>query len=164
MNKASLIPLLAALASTAACEAQIGKNEQAGEVGAEGKSREGRVSIKAPGVDIKVDIPEGIRANANVSSDGDLLYPGARMSGLHIEGDEGDGAVELRFTTPDAPDRVAAWYRDPARADFTVDTENREGAGFVFNGREKEDGTPFKLQLTPRNEGTEGMLSILDRK
>lgn len=165
MNKAVFAAGLAALALTAGCEARFGNNGETAandaEASAEGKSEEGKVSFKAPGVDIKVSIPEGVRGETN--SEGDIIYPGAKMSGIHIEGaSSGRGGVELRFTTPDAPEQVAAWYRAPERK-FTLSSQARQGAGYLFEGAEKEDGSPFKLRLTPNGGGTEGVLSLTDR-
>jgi len=166
MKKPVHVSLLASLALLAACEAKLGGDDPAagGNVTAEGKSANDMVSIKAPGVDIKVNIPEAMKDE--ISSEGDTLYPGSTVEGMHIEaggGGEKNGAVELRFASADAPDKVAAWYRDPARADIAIDREAREGTGFVFNGHQKDDNSPFKLRLSPRaGGGTDGVLSIQD--
>ena len=165
MNAARLFPLLGALALTAACEAKIGGNEArdaGGEVSAEGKAEEDKVTIKAPGVDIKVDIPDSIRERAEVESDSDLIYPGSKVGGVHIEAGESDGgAVEIRFSSADPVDKVAAWYRDPARTGLKIASEAREGASFVFNGHETDDNSRFKLRIGPRGGGgTDGTLSV----
>jgi hypothetical protein len=166
MTRISFLPLIGMLALTAACEAKIGTddggNGVVGEVSADGKAGDNMVSIKAPGVDIKVNIPESVRGDIN--SGGDTLYPGAQVGGMHIEaGGRGrdNGAVEIRFASGDSPDKVAAWYRDPARKEFKIDTETREGPGFVFNGHETDDNSRFKLRLSPRNGGgTDAILSV----
>lgn len=165
MTGARLFPLLGALALAAACEAKIDRDEAGdaqGEITAEGKAEENKVTIKAPGVDIQVDIPEGIRAGADVESDSDLIYPGSRLGGVHIEAGSNDqGAVEIRFSSADATDKVAAWYRDAARTGFKIDSETREGPSFVFNGRETDDNSRFKLRVGPRaGGGTDGTLSV----
>ncbi len=180
MPAAKPLALIAALALVSACEARFGKEadkdespakqaaEQAG-AAAEGKSKEGEFSINAPGFDMKIDIPTGMTSHAD--SDSDVLYPGATLSGMHIEGSR-DGAksksnagIELRFTTPDAPDKVAAWYRDPARASgFTITSARRDGADLVIAGAEKQDGDPFTLRLSARpGGGTDGRLTLSDR-
>jgi hypothetical protein len=123
------------------------------------------VSIKAPGVDIKVNIPESVRGDIN--SDGDMLYPGAQVGGMHIEAGgkgRGDSAVEIRFSSGDSPDKVAGWYRDSARTDFKIDSETREGPAWVLNGHQTDDNSRFKLRLSPRNGGgTDATLSVQDR-
>ena len=164
--KAKLIPILGVLALSAACDAQGGEDggqAGAGNVSAEGKAAENTFSIKAPGVDIKVDIPASARDDMNADGDSDLLYPGAALGGVHIEGGKGGGAVELRFSSADAPDKLFAWYRDPARTEFSIEKAEPEGNGFVLNGRDKDGGDPFKIRLAPKSGGgTDGTLSVAD--
>jgi hypothetical protein len=171
------ISLICAMALLSACEVNVHKdgNESAGKGGAkaiasaEGKAKEGQFSIDTPGFDMKIDIPAGVVSHTD--SDSDVLYPGSKLSGMHIEGSKGgaDGkgnaGIELRFTTPDAAEKVAAWYRDPARASgFTVSGIRREGSAMVITGSEKEDGDPFTLRLSPQSGGgTEGRLTLSDR-
>lgn len=169
--------MIAALASLAACDVKVGKeaDETAppapgqAAAAAEGKAEEGQFSINAPGFDMKIDIPAGVTNDGD--SDSDVLYPGSTLSGMHIEGSKGaadgkgDAGIELRFTTPDAPEKVTAWYRDPARASgFTIAGVRREGDAVLISGAEKQDGDPFALRLSPRaGGGTEGRLTLSDR-
>jgi hypothetical protein len=114
-----LLPLLGTAAMLCACEARIGNDAPpvADNATAAGKAEEGKVTIEAPGFNMSIDIPEGVRAHSGMDSDNGLLYPGANFSGVHVvgrpEGPNGDseGEVELRFNTGDATDRVVAWYR-----------------------------------------------------
>jgi hypothetical protein len=178
MAAAKPLTLICALAFLSACEAKIGKEADKGDAAAkgetkaaaaEGKAQEGQFSIKAPGFDMKIDIPAGVTSHGD--SDSDMLYPGATLSGMHIEGSKGgadgkgDAGIELRFTTPDAPKRVAAWYRDSARATaFSIASAKQEGAVYVISGVEKADGDPFTLRLGARDGGgTEGRLTLADR-
>lgn len=169
--------LLAGMALLTACEGRIGKSEEtasapagANEVAssASGKSEEGKLSIKAPGFDMKINIPEGLADRTN--SDSELIYPGASLGGMHIEaGSEKAGkrnsGVELRFTSSDPIDKVAAWYRDPARAGgFSAASTSRDGDAIVISGTQKSDGDPFNLRLSPAAAGgTEGRLTLADR-
>ena len=179
MSRTVLFAAIGAAALTlAACEAKIGKDDADNapaakgaptDVSAEGKAKEGQFSIDAPGFALKFDIPEGIADHADVESDSDVLYPGAELSGMHIQaGDDAkgrdSGSVELRFTSVDAPGRVAAWYRDPARAkDLTVSAARREGDGFVIEGKDDE-GDPFKVIIGQgANGGTDGRLVLSDK-
>lgn len=169
--------LLAGLAMLTACEGRIG---QTGERGSEpagaseaassasGKSEEGKLSIKAPGFDMKINIPEGLADRTN--TDSELIYPGAALGGMHIEAGSGkagkrNSGVELRFTSSDPIDKVAAWYRDPARAaGFSTTATSREGGTIVISGTQKSDGDPFNLRLSPAAAGgTEGRLTLTDR-
>lgn len=160
----------------ASCEAKIGKEadkhgaqgngSENAESPAEGKSKDGEFSIKAPGLDMKIDIPGGV--TSRVGSDSDLLFPGSTFSGMHIEGSKsgrGNSGVELRFTSSVAPEKVAAWYRDPARAGiFSIESARRDGAGTVIAGKETKSGDPFTLRLDPRSGGgTDARLTLSDR-
>ncbi|MFC7498932.1 hypothetical protein ACFQRC_06830 [Enterovirga sp. GCM10030262] len=179
MNRTSFVAALCAASLLAACEAKIGKEDAAAptadadgareEISAEGKAEEGQFSINAPGFDLKFDIPDGLAERAEVESDSDILYPGSSLSGLHIEaGERSDGrdrgAVELRFASADAPDKIAAWYRDPARAAvLTIASAGREGDDTVIRGTQKEDGDPFTVRLSPASGGgTDGRLVFSD--
>ena len=177
MSAGKMLSLMCTLALLSACEVNVhkDKNEAAAKgdhkavASAEGKAKEGQFSIDTPGFDIKIDIPAGVVSHAD--SDSDVIYPGSKLSGMHIEGSKsgvdgnGNAGIELRFTTADAAEKVAAWYRDPARASgFAVSGIRREGAAMVITGTEKEDGEPFTLRLSPRSGGgTEGRLTLSDR-
>ena len=165
--------LLAGAAFLTACEARIGNDAPPVEANASaaGKAEEGRLTVSAPGFNMSIDIPEGLRDN-DMDDDNDLLYPGAQFGGIHIQGSperrangSQQGEVELRFTTADAPDRVAAWYRDPARReDFTIQSAGREGNVLVFAGTGRHDDDRFTLRVTPRaGGGSEGRLVLSDR-
>lgn len=166
------LALLAATALLAACEARIGNDAPPVDenASAAGKAQEGQLTVSAPGFNMTIDIPQGLRSHGDMQSDG-LLYPGASFGGLHVQGGreraDGDhrGEVELRFTTADAPDRVAGWYRDPARhADFTVEAAGREGNAFTFSGTGRHDHNRFSLRVGPRaGGGSEGRLLLSDR-
>ena len=162
----------AALALLGACEAKIGdgsadaNSAAPANVSAEGKAEEGQLSIKAPGFDLKLDIPTGVSNEAQIDSDSRIMYPGAKLAGMHVEATGKAGgdrsAVELRFTSPDAPAQVANWYRDPARADgFTLRSTAPEGAGWAIAGTDKENGDPFTVRLAPAaGGGTDGRLTL----
>jgi hypothetical protein len=74
----------------------------------------------------------------------------------------GDSEVEIRFSTPDPVDKVAAWYRDPARADgFRLTGASRDGEAWLVTGVQKRDSHHFRLRLGARGgEGTNGRLTI----
>ncbi|HEX9932526.1 MAG TPA: hypothetical protein VGB08_06740 [Allosphingosinicella sp.] len=139
-----------------------------GKAGAAGKAEEGRLSIKAPGVDIAIAVPDAMRGRAGVDANSEVLPPGAQVSGVHVQGDGGDrtqgrDSVELRFVAAEPVDRVAAWYRDPARREhFTIGEARREGAAVVLAGT-NADGAPISVRLTPREGGTDGRLVLVDR-
>ena len=168
MKQIGIAALSAAAILAAGCEAKIGNDagpagDGNGQASAEGKAKEGQVAIKAPGLDLSVSIP--MEATGRGQHDGKLLYPGATPTGVYIAGGEGgEGEVEIRFRAGDAPEKVAAWYRDPARGpDFTLENPRQEGADFVASGTQKEDGQSFRLRLAPRaGGGTDGRLVVRD--
>jgi hypothetical protein len=176
LSKAAMVLAVAAL--LAGCEARIGKEDPPAEAAAtgnsaggagEGEAEDGRLSIDTPGLQMKLDIPSGLAGRAQFDSDSGVLYPGAALSGMHVEARDGRqggrSMVELRFTSPDDVAKIAAWYRDPARAaDFTVGQASKSGAAVILTGTEKKDGDPFDLSLTPRaGGGTEGRLRLRDK-
>jgi len=168
------LPLFAATGAAlvlAACEARIGNDVQPGGNGsAENKAEEGQVSINAPGVQMKINIPEGLRHEASIHDNGGLIYPGSTMSGMHVEGGrdgaqgKSEGEVELRFASTDGPDTVARWYQDPARGhDFTIATASRDGAAYVFAGTRTDGGGHFHVRLAPhQGGGTDGRVLLSD--
>src|SRR3546814_21189297 len=99
MRRPTFLAALSAAALLTACEARIGMEDEgaadtngaAATVSAEGRAQEGQSSIDAPGFDLKFDIPEGMTEHADVASDSDSPYPGARPTGLHSQPREGTG-------------------------------------------------------------------------
>src|SRR3954471_14433525 len=121
-------------------------------VSAEGKAQEGKISVKAPGVDITISVPKELTGGAKVGKDSKMLYPGATLAGMAIAAGEkdnqgGDTDVEMRFRTADPLDTVVAWYRDPARDGFRIDSAKRQGAELVFAGVQRRDNRAFKVTL-----------------
>jgi hypothetical protein len=174
MKAPRLLPFAATAAALmlTACEARFGNDaEPAGNGSAENKAEEGQVSINASGVQMKINIPEGLRHEASIHDDHGLIYPGSTMSGMHIEGGRDDGRgksdggeVEMRFASTDGPDMIAHWYQDPARAhDFTVASASRDGAAYVFAGTRTDGGGRFRIRLAPRQGGgTDGRVLLSD--
>ena len=172
------IAALACAAAAVACSMPSGEGERrevanqmaaSEKAGAAGKAEEGRLSIKAPGIDIAISVPDAVRDRARANTDSDLLPPGAQVSGLHVQGDGGDRAagrdsVELRFSSAQTPDQVAAWYRDPSRRGrFTISAARREGETIVLEGASREGG-PITVRLTARQGGgSDGRLVLVDR-
>jgi len=175
MKPVRLLSLAAAAAlALTACEARFGNDAEAvpSNGSAENKAEEGRVSVRAPGFDLKISIPEGIRREANMEGDNDIIYPNSTMSGIHVEAgrDSGDrpDEVELAFTTADTMEQVVAWYRAPARAsDFRlggVGASGREGGHnpVIFGTTRENDEFQISLSRRPGG-GTEARLLIRDR-
>ena len=167
---ASRMYALAATALLCACTAggDDDDNMLAGNqpVSAEGKAKDGTISVKAPGVDISISVPKELTGEAKAGKDSKVLYPGATFGGIAIAAGEktnqgGDTDVEVHFRTADAPDKVAAWYGDPARDGFRLTGKGREGNELVFTGIQSGDKHPFKVTFGPgAGGGTEGRLRV----
>jgi hypothetical protein len=154
-------------------ERQEARNQMAAEAraaGAEGKAEEGRLSVKAPGIDIAITVPDAVRGRANANVESDFLPPGSRASGFHVQGDGGDPAagrdsVEIRFISPQPPSEAAAWYKDPARrAKFTIAGAEPAEGEMVLTGTTAQ-GAPIRVHLAARSDGTgtDGRLVLIDR-
>jgi hypothetical protein len=175
MNRPSLCTVLAALALLGACDSKARRDEPDrdagnGQVSAEGKSEEGKISLKMPGVDMTLSLPKGVADEARAERDSKLLYPGSTLRGMAIAAGpdsdrSGESEVEIRFSTQDPVDKVAAWYRDPARAaGFQLQRAAKEQDGWLVTGVQKRDEHSFKLRLTPRSGGgTNGRLTVRHR-
>jgi hypothetical protein len=175
MNRPYLCAAFAVAVLLGACQAKIDPDEAdnvsaQADVSAEGKAEEGKISVKAPGFDLKFSLPKGMVGEAKAERDSKLLYPGAILRGMAIAAGEGrgkggDSEVEIGFSTPDPLDKVIAWYRDPARAEgFSLDRAQKDGDDWKVTGVQKRDGHRFKLRLSPRSGGgTDGRLTVRHR-
>jgi len=174
MAARGFILIAAALASVGGCKgrdknddvsitANIGE-DAAAPSGSQNGSEDGKVSINVPGFQMKVSIPKAAR-DATVSGSSDILYPGSSVSGVNVQAkaDEegGKGTVQLRFASPVAPDKLAAWYRDRARApQIEVTSVTSSGTGFVVNGTKKDGDAHFTIKFDPSGTGSGGELTI----
>jgi len=175
MNRPGLCTALAAAAALCACDGNSRRDEaenvaENSQVSAEGKAEEGKISLKAPGVDMTISLPKGVADEARANRDSKLLYPGATLRGMAIAAGpgsdkSGDSEVEIRFSSTEPVDKVAAWYRDPARADgFRLERAVREGDSWIVTGVQKRDQHGFRLRLSPRDGGgTDGRLAVRHR-
>jgi hypothetical protein len=171
MKSRKMAALLAVAALICGCEAKIGTGDgnvvANGQSSAEGKAEEGSIALDAPGFNLKLKVPLD---QAHTENDGKILYPGVTLTGLFVDAHPdtkagSDGEVELLFSSPDSPDKVAAWYRDPGRApNFSLSSDSKEGAAFLFTGTRRDDDGSFKLKLEPKGSGTDGRLAIRDKR
>jgi hypothetical protein len=174
MRRPSLCAVLAA-ALACACDSGGGSDPPVKEtanshVSVEGKSKEGKISLKMPGVDMTLSLPAGVADEARAERDSKLLYPGSILRGMAVAAGpdsdrSGESEVEIRFSTPDPVETVAAWYREPARAGgFQLQRSAREGETWALDGVQKRDRHSFKLRLSPRSGGgANGRLTVRHR-
>ena len=169
MRRALLLSVPLAALLLAGCEMRVGNDAPpvADNASAAGRAEDGRLTIEAPGFNLAVTVPEGFDGRADSGGDSGLVYPGARVSGIHVQGgrdrgEHGRDEVELRLTSADAPDRILAWYRDPARADrFTLSSTRQEGGATVLTGTGRRDNERFTLRISPRSGGGSEMRLLI---
>jgi hypothetical protein len=168
LKAASLASLVLALGLAAGCSRH--KKDAyplpQGAASAEGQAEEGKISVKAPGLDLAISLPRELTGEARTGRDSKVLYPNATLAGMAIAAGEsgkgGDTDVEMRFKTADPPEQVAAWYRDPARREgFRLTGEAREKGEFVFAGVQRRDRHPFQVRIgAGGGGGTDGRLRV----
>jgi hypothetical protein len=165
----SAIPLLILAAGCSAPDDDVNWGGPNSTVSAEGQAQEGKISIKAPGLDLAISLPKEMTGEAKVGRDSKVLYPGATLAGMAIAAGEGgkggkggDTDVEMRFRTADPLEKVAAWYRDPARGEgFRLTGQGREGSDYVFTGVQRRDRHAFRVRIgAGEGGGTEGRLRV----
>ena len=149
MSRFVLFTAVSALALSG-CGAD-GDNESANAANAARPSRteNGQLTVRAQGVDLKINLPPPIR---RMAEDDDLLPPRAHSR----RGGEG-----RRFHSDDPPETVAAWYRDPARASrFSISGATREGNAIVLAGSPRGGGA-LSVRLAPaEGGGTDGTVQV----
>jgi hypothetical protein len=145
-----------------ACEVNVRSDAGGGETEAGNSS--GQVSINAPGFGLNMNLPAALKAQ--IGGDGQLIFPGASMSGLNVNAGAAGGNVQLSFATPAAVQEVLAWYQDPARAIAMTGLSVQQTAdGYRISGRAADGGGPFTLQLSPgAGGGTQGQLNLSDQR
>jgi len=172
-----LVPPLALLA---ACQARTGpqrdgadKDAAAGKPaitasigdGANAATGKDGVSIDTPVFSARVKLPLIDLDSGHVDLDGMKLYPGSRVTGVDMDsaGDSHKGRVEIAFTSPDAPDRLLAYYRQAARDDgFAVSAPGTgPGGETVLDGARDAGAKGFHLVIGPDGAGTKGSILLI---
>ncbi len=143
--------LIAAPALTLAGCGSGGRNESANAANAmpPSKTENGQLTVRAQGVDLKINLPPPIR---RMTEGDDFLYPGARA----LRGGEGQ-----RFHSADPPETVAAWYQASARASrFSITNVTRQGPALLLAGTARS-GDALQVRLQPGAQGgTDGTLVV----
>lgn len=153
-----LIAAAAAATALAGCGAPA-ENEAAANRNAvaESSTENGQLTVRAQGVDLKIDLPAPLRRMARDDGNRAFVYPGAAAEA------RAEGGV-ITFHSDDAPETVARWYRDPARAArFTVATDERQGSAIAIAGTAR-NGDGLAVRLAPgESGGTEGRVVVTAR-
>ena len=118
----------------------------------------GRIQIKAPGVQGSITLPKMPLDAKNFDIDGVTLYPGSTLKNLKVNDNQGDkdGQVIVEFESPAAPTVVRDWFRDNmTKQGFKVTTKDDNLIGTT------DDGQPFALQLSAQGDArTKGLMQV----
>jgi hypothetical protein len=152
--------LAAAALGLAACDVRIGDRNGNAEgnatldVSAPDNGSDGQFTLSTPGFNLSMDLPSSVGTRIR-ARDSDFIYPGARIGGVHVAaGDDREDAAHVRidFSSGDNPDRLVAWYRDPARgSDVRIASTASDGDATVLSGTHEDDR--FELRIAPRPGG-----------
>ena len=158
------ISVLAPLVLLAACNQSdqatpITMNAQLedGNVATAGMDKDGRVRIDTPLFKADVQIPKVAIDAANMDLDGMKMFPGAKIEGMDIQGQQGsNGGIRLRFDAPTGVEAVRGWFIEEAkRAGFDVRVDGGALVGSTT------DGSPMRLEFTDGGGGhTKGVIAI----
>ncbi|RSV33536.1 hypothetical protein CA234_22455 [Sphingomonas sp. ABOLE] len=118
----------------------------------------GRIQIKAPGIQGSITLPKMPLDAKNFDIDGVTLYPGSTLKNLKVNDGTGDkdGQVIVEFESPAAPTVVRDWFRDNmTKQGFKVTTKDDNLIGTT------DDGQPFALQLSASGDAkTKGLMQV----
>ncbi len=118
----------------------------------------GRIQIKAPGIQGSITLPKMPLDAKNFDIDGVTLYPGSTLKNLKVNdgNSDRDGQVIVEFESPAAPTVVRDWFRDNmTKQGFKVTTKDDNLIGTT------DDGQPFALQLRPGGDArTKGLMQV----
>ena len=121
----------------------------------------GKVSVKIPGFEGKVTLPKVMLSSSNFEIDGVKLYPGSKVGSVNVNADKSGGKdeskVDIAFTSPADPAKVAAYLRS-AFAERQVTFAGNDSS---MTGK-TSDGDDFIISLTPGAAGqTAGTVAII---
>ena len=135
-----------------------GEGGDAVAINADGKT--GDVSVKVPGFEGKMQLPNISINAADFDIDGVKLYPGSKVSGMHVNADSSKaketGTVSFEFTSPAEPAKVAAYLRKA----FAEKGTTLAGTDTAMTGTKADgDALAISLAAAPARQTT-GKISI----
>ena len=161
MSHYRFISMIIGLGVLSACndpdERQVSaQNDNGGELSMsiDGGDDRGR---KDSGARVSIGLPSLKLNNPDVDIDGVKLYPGARVTGVDISGEDGqsEGGVTIRFISDAAPDKIRDYYLMAFMAKGMTATVTRGGVAGTDH-----DGKPFRISLTANGDGTRGTIHM----
>jgi hypothetical protein len=177
MRKAMLGLTVVPLLLLGACEMKVGKDEgakdsasikvdESGNVAISASDGADGVSVSVPGFEGKVKIPGMELGGDHMDIDGMKLFPGTKLSGINVTDQAGPGSgtgvVEMRFTSPAAPDKIAAYYAAAAPENDFTDVKVSQAKGASVVTALKNDGDRLTITINPAAVGSAGTILIRD--
>lgn len=176
MRKAVLGLTIAGALLLGGCELKVkddgkpgGEDGASVSIGADGNvaiSGEDGLSIETPGFAGKIAIKGMKLGSEHMDIDGMKLYPGTELAAIDVTDRKGadNGRVDMRFTSPDAPDRIAAYYAAAARDAGFSDVAVKNSGGTATFSAIKNDGDRVTIDIAPAAKGSAGHIRVADGK
>lgn len=157
MPNSRLISLLIGLGMLGACgESEKRARDAQNDNGADfaltldGNEGSANVSVDLPVIQGKFRLP-ALKIGTDVDIEGVKLYPGTKVTGIDIAGEEGhsDGSLAIRFLSDAAPAALRRYYLDAFKEKGMAVTSS----AYSISGR-GENGKPFRIDLEPQDDGS----------
>lgn len=109
------------------------------------------------GAKISLSLPSLKLDNPDIDIDGVKLFPGAKVTGVDISGQDGrsEGGVIVRFNAEAPPAKIRDYYLAAFKQKGV--TAAARGTGIVGTDH---DGTPFRIDLEANDAGTRGAIHM----
>lgn len=114
-----------------------------------------KVAVNIPGLQGQFKLPALKLGKADVDIGGVKLYPGTRVTGVDVAGQEGrsEGGMIVKFDSDAAPSAIQTYYLNA----FREKGLSAAAKGSGVSGRD-EDGRPFHIDLNAQGTGTRGTI------
>jgi hypothetical protein len=121
----------------------------------------GKVGVKLPGFEAKLNLPKAMLDKSNFELDGVKLFPGSKVTAVNVDaGSESkDNSVRIAFSAPAKPGIVRDWFVKAFTDKSVSVTPNAAG----LSGTDK-DGSPFTMTLADSGgDVTTGTIVMTDQ-
>jgi len=118
----------------------------------------GNISFDMPFAKGQVKVPAGFMSKGDVDIDGVKLMPGSQVTAFNLDSHNNLSNVEMSFTAPASPDQVRAYFIDQ----FKKQGVTAMTSGDAVTGKSK-DGNPFRIEVGPAANGSQGKIVVQDR-
>ncbi|MEO6225929.1 MAG: hypothetical protein ABIO80_08795, partial [Sphingomicrobium sp.] len=116
---------------------------------------DGKLSFDLPFAKGQVKLPEGAMAHGDFDIDGVKMFPGATVTGFHVNAVNDDSVVNIAFKAPAPPEQVRAYFL----GEFKKKGMTASASGDAVSGI-ASDGSPFTIHVQPNGAGSQGAVEI----